>query len=209
VQLSDLDAVLFDMDGTLVNSDAAVERAWRRWASAHGLSQEAVLAYAQGVPAVDTVRRFRPDLDEVQVRSHADNQLAYERVDVSDVVPTPGALRALDVVRGRGLPWAVVTSADRALALARLGRCGIRPPVMVTVDDVTAGKPDPQGYLLGARLLDVDPARCLVVEDTDAGIAAGRAAGARVAALKGRPGDLRLRDLGELADLLDEPALTP
>lgn len=203
MDLSGLDGVLFDMDGTLVDSDAAVERAWRGWAADNGLDRDEVLAYAQGVPAASTVRRFRPELSDEQARRHVVAQLDRERADLDDVAPAPGAHRALAAVRELGLRWAVVTSADRALASARLGHCAIRPPVLVTVDDVTRGKPDPQGYLIAADRLALEPSRCLVVEDSDAGVAAGRAAGARVASVRGRAADLLLTDLGQLADLLE------
>lgn len=132
----------------------------------------------------------------------AARQLALQYDDLADVVATAGAARLVRLLDEQALPWAVVTSADRRLARARLGAAGIDPPVLVTAEDVTAGKPDPEGYLAAARALGVPPAHCLVVEDSEPGLLAGRAAGARTAALKGLDGDLRLADLGELADLL-------
>ncbi|HWN34784.1 MAG TPA: HAD-IA family hydrolase [Pseudonocardia sp.] len=197
-------AVLFDMDGTLVDSDAAVERAWRAWAQDYQLDPDAVLAIAIGVPAISTVRRLWPDWSQARAQADADRQLDRECHDLADVVPTAGAHRLLGILAELRLPWAVVTSADTRLARARLGRADIHPPLLVTVDDVTVGKPDPQGYLIAARQLGVDPASCLVVEDSDAGVAAGRAAGATVASVKGRPADLRLTDLHQLAALLAE-----
>ena len=113
-------------------------------------------------------------------------------------VPASVSLAALDEL---GRPWAVVTSADARLAAARLGAAGITAPVVVDRDAVAHGKPDPEGYLLAAARLGVDPADCLVVEDTATGAAAGRAAGATVAGLKGGAGgeaQLALRDLTEL-----------
>jgi beta-phosphoglucomutase-like phosphatase (HAD superfamily) len=101
-----------------------------------------------------------------------------------------------------------VTSADRRLARARLDAAGIAPPVLVTVEDVSRGKPDPEGFQLAARRLGVEPPACLVVEDSEPGIAAGRAAGMLVASLRGLPGDVVLRDLRELAELLDGHAAT-
>jgi sugar-phosphatase len=204
VELGDVDAVLLDMDGTLVDSDAAVERAWVRWCAEYGVDPAAALAVAHGRPAAGTVRELRPDLDEAGVGEAAARQLALQYDDLSDVVALPGMARLLSVLAARGLPWAVVTSADRRLAAARLGAAGVPPaPVLVTAEDVAAGKPDPEGYLLAARLLGVDPLRCLVVEDAVAGIAAARAAGAAVAALKGLPADLPITDLDQLANLLD------
>jgi sugar-phosphatase len=199
VDLTIIEAVLFDMDGTLVDSDAAVERAWRTWAAEYGVEPAAVLAVAHGAPAERTVRLVRPDLDDADVAEAAARQLTLQYDDLSDVVPTPGALELLASLR---LPWAVVTSADVRLAKARLGAAGIAAPVLVTVEDVRVGKPDPEGYLRGAELLGVAPEHCLVVEDAEVGVAAGRAAGAQVAALKGVDGDLALPDLAGLTRLL-------
>ncbi|GID92762.1 hydrolase [Amorphoplanes digitatis] len=191
--------MLFDMDGTLVDSDAAVERAWRAWAAEFDADPDAVLAVAHGAPAERTVRLTLPGLPEGEVASVAARQLELQYDDLSDVVATPGALGLLASLR---LPWAVVTSADLRLARARLGAAGIEAPVLVTVEDVRAGKPDPEGYLRAAELLGVAARHCLVVEDAEVGVAAGRAAGARVAALKGVDGDLRIEDLGGLHRLL-------
>lgn len=199
MDLSSVEGVLFDMDGTLVDSDAAVERAWRTWAAEHGADPERVIAVCHGAPAERTVRLVRPDLDDDAVRAAADRQLELQYDDLADVVPTPGAL---DLLAALTLPWAIVTSADTRLAKARLGAAGIAAPALVTVDDITAGKPDPQGYLRGAELLGVDPARCLVVEDAEVGVAAGRAAGAVVAGLKGVAADLPIPDLTALQRLL-------
>jgi sugar-phosphatase len=201
-EIDDLAAVLLDMDGTLVDSDAAVERAWTTWAGEHGVDPAAVIAIAHGSPADRTVAVLLPGLDEDGVARAAARQLALQYTDLADVVAMPGAHRLVEVLERRALPWAVVTSADRRLARARLAIAGIAPPVLVTVEDVTEGKPDPEGYLAAATALAVPPARCLVVEDSEPGLTAGRAAGARTAALRGLGGDLRLDDLGQLADLL-------
>jgi sugar-phosphatase len=199
--LSDIRAVLFDMDGTLVDSDGAVERAWTVWAAEHGLDAEEAIALAHGSPSEPTVRRMLPHLDEAGIVASAARQLQLQYDDLSDVVAAPGAHEVLRVLAGLGLPWAVVTSADARLAAARLGAAGIAAPVLVTIDDLSAGKPDPAGYLRAAELLGVPAARCLVVEDADVGLAAGRAAGARTAALRGLDGDVRLTDLSQLAEL--------
>ncbi|BCJ55600.1 hydrolase [Actinoplanes sp. NBRC 14428] len=199
MDLTSIEAVLFDMDGTLVDSDAAVERAWRTWAAEYGTDPAAVLAVAHGAPAGRTVRLVRPDLGEAAVTAAAARQLELQYDDLSDVVATPGAK---ELLAGLRLPWAVVTSADVRLAKARLGAAGIDVPVLVTVEDIHAGKPDPEGYLRGAELLGVPAGRCLVVEDAEVGVTAGRAAGAVVAALKGLAADLSIRDLAELAVLL-------
>jgi sugar-phosphatase len=192
------------MDGTLVDSDAAVERAWRRWAAEYGVDAEAVLAVAHGVPANATADRFLPDRSAAERDAAAAHQLELQYDDLADVVPTTGAHALLVVLERRRLPWAVVTSADRRLAAARLGVAGIVAPVLVTSEDVVAGKPDPACYLLAARRLGVDIASCLVVEDAPAGVAAGVAAGARTAALRGIPADIAIADLAQLAALLND-----
>jgi HAD superfamily hydrolase (TIGR01509 family) len=205
MDLDDLRAVLFDMDGTLVDSDGAVERAWRTWSAEYGADPEAVLAVAHGRPSTPTVREARPDLDEAGVAAAAARQLELQYTDLDDVREIPGARRLLGLLDVLGLPWAVVTSADRRLTDVRLRAAGITPPeVLVTSEDISAGKPDPEGYLRAAKALGVDPAACLVVEDTEPGLAAGRAAGARTAALRGLRGDLSLTGLDDLADLLSE-----
>ena len=203
VELRDVAAVLLDMDGTLVDSDAAVERAWSIWAGEAGVGLDAVLAIAHGVPAHQTVARLLPHLDAAAVAASAGRQLALQYEDLSDVVAAPGAHLLIDVLARLGLPWAVVTSADRRLAGVRLRAAGIDAPLVVTSQDVTAGKPDPEGFALAARRLGVDPARCLVVEDAAPGVAAGRAAGALTAGLREVAGDLRVPDLAHLAQLLD------
>ncbi|MCC3761793.1 HAD-IA family hydrolase [Glycomyces sp. TRM65418] len=195
-------AVLFDMDGTLVESDAAVERAWEAWAVEYSVEPSAALAIAHGAPAPDTVAKLRADLDPADVAAAAARQLELQYDDLADVTATPGAHRLIGVLDRLDLPWAVVTSADGRLARARLAAAGITPPLLLTVEDVTRGKPDPEGYLLAADRLGVDPADCLVVEDSEPGLAAGRAAGATTASLRGLDADLILTDLGRLARLL-------
>ena len=201
--LGSIDAVLLDMDGTLVDSDAAVERAWRAWAAEYGVDPGAALAVAHGSPAITTVRRLLPTLGEHELAVSTARMLGLQYDDLSDTHATPGADRLVATLDRLRIPWAVVTSADRRLAGVRLAAGGIVPPLLITEEDVPAGKPDPAGYLLAATRLGVPPGRCLVVEDAEPGLVAGRAAGAMTAALKGLDGDLCLGDLGELADLLD------
>jgi sugar-phosphatase len=203
MDLAEVAAVLFDMDGTLVDSHAAVERAWRAWAQQYRVDADEVLAIAHGVPAGDTVRRVRPDLSDLEVDSASARQLELQYDDLADVVPTPGTHRLLATLAELNLQWAVVTSADPPLAVARLSMCGIEPPLLITTEDIPAGKPDPAGYLLAARQLGVAAQRCLVVEDTEPGVMAGRSAGALVAGVRGQAADLQPRDLGELAGWLE------
>ena len=209
MDLSRVQAVLLDMDGTLVDSDAAVERAWRTWAREYHVDRgPAVPLIAHGMPALGNVRRLRPDLSGDEAAAAARRQLALQYDDVSDVTAAPGARELLGELDRLGLPWAVVTSADPTLARVRLAAARIRPALLVTSEDVRAGKPDPEGYLLAARELGADPGRCLVVEDAEAGVRAGRAAGATVAALKGVPADIQIADLYQLRTLLLQACVT-
>lgn len=172
-------ALLLDMDGTLVNSDAAVERIWRRWAAEHGLDAEEVLKVAHGRQGYATMAILLPDRPIQQ--NHTDNRtlLAEETADTDGVIPIPGAPAFMAAIAS--LPHALVTSADEALAQARMKAAGLpMPSIRLTAEDVTASKPHPEGFLKGAAALGFDPAQCLVLEDSEAGITAARAAGAQV-----------------------------
>ena len=166
------DAILFDLDGVLVDSRGTVERSWRAWAARRRLDAEAVVALLHGRRAVDVVRLIAPHLDadaEVQIL------LARELADADGVLAAPGAARLLAALPPSS--WAIVTSGTRAIATARLRRAQLPiPDVLVSADDVAAGKPHPEGYLRAAARLGARPERCIVVEDAEAGVAAGRAA---------------------------------
>lgn len=172
-------AFLFDLDGVLVDSQAVVERTWRRWAERHRLDPEAVLRVHHGRQVRDSLRAVFPDL---AVDAEVDWLDAAELEDVEGLTIVPAAREFLS-----GLPrdrWAIVTSCGRALATLRLGAVGLpTPEVLVVAEDVKNGKPAPDGYRLGAKRLGYDPGACLVFEDAPAGLAAGRAAGARVIGL--------------------------
>ena len=172
-------ALLFDLDGVLVDSRSVVERTWRRWAHRHQLDPEAILRVAHGRRTHDTLRDVVPHLD---VDAEAAWLEAAEIADVEGLVAVPGAqplLSALQVGR-----WTVVTSCGPVLARRRLGAVGLPvPPLLVTGDDVAQGKPAPDGYRLGAERLGQAPASCLAFEDAPAGVAAARGAGVRVVAL--------------------------
>jgi len=201
---SRVQAVLLDMDGTLVDSDGAVERSWRTWAAEYRPDPGRGPLVAHGLPALGNIRRLRPDLSQDEAAAAAQHQLELEYVDVADVTAAPGAHGLLAELDRLGLPWAVVTSADIRLAQIRLAAARITPALLVTIDDVRHGKPDPEGYLLAARKLGADPRRCLVVEDAEAGVAAGRAAGAVVAGLRGVDADIPVKDLHQLTALLGQ-----
>jgi sugar-phosphatase len=170
-------AFLFDMDGTVLNSIAAAERIWAAWALRHGVDVISFLPTIHGVRAIDTINRLA--LPGVDAEAEAAWITEAEIDDVEGIVEVSGAANFL-----KSLPahqWAIVTSAPRALALRRMAAAGIpEPGVMVTAEDVSAGKPDPAGYRLAAGRLQVDPAECLIFEDADVGIRAGEAAGANI-----------------------------
>lgn len=168
-------AFLFDMDGTVLNSIAAAERIWSAWALRHGVDVEAFLPTIHGARAVDTITRL--NLPGVDAEQQAAFITAAEIDDVEGIVEIPAAMAFLS-----NLPpnrWAMVTSAPRDLALRRMAAAGIpEPAVMITAEDVKAGKPDPAGYLLAAQKLGVAPGDCLIFEDAAVGIQAAEAAGA-------------------------------
>ncbi|MFE9397706.1 HAD family hydrolase [Streptomyces flavidovirens] len=178
----DAEALLFDNDGTLLSSMESVIRCWTRWAAEYGISAEEFAAVElHGRPAAE----IAADLLPADVVPGAVARI--EQLEVEDVT-TPGGVVLLPGTAAllASLPadrWAVVTSATRRLAEARLAEAGIRPKAMIAADDITRGKPDPEPYLLAARRLGVDPARCVVFEDAPAGLRAGRAAGMKTVAL--------------------------
>ncbi|MFE3035815.1 HAD family hydrolase [Streptomyces canus] len=175
------EALLFDNDGTLVSSLESVHRCWTRWAAEFGITAE---AFAQvelhGRPAVEIAADLLP-ADVVPRALARIEQLEVEDVPNGGVQLLPGTAAFLDTLPADR--WAVVTSATRRLAEARLEAVGILPKTLVAADDVTRGKPDPEPYLLAARELGVDPSRCVVFEDAPAGLRAGRAAGMTTVAL--------------------------
>ncbi|GAA3599234.1 HAD family hydrolase [Klugiella xanthotipulae] len=168
----EFDAVLCDLDGTLIDSTPAVIRCWTRLAVEEGLDPRRLM-HMHGMPAEQLLARLLP---AERVPAALARIIALEESDTAGVVALPGARELFD-----SLPEnkrAIVTSCTRTLALVRLREAGITPPAtLVSFDDVTNGKPHPEPFQLGAERLGVSPARCLVVEDAPAGLAAGRAAG--------------------------------
>jgi sugar-phosphatase len=182
--------LLFDNDGVLVDSEASVVSSWSRWAVDHDLDPAEVMAAVPGRRAADTVALFVPPAD---VEASVEKITRYEVEDVAGTTAVPGVLDLLPQLAG--VPWAVVTSGVRELATARMRAAGVTPPaVLLTAEDVTAGKPDPQGYLAAAARLGLAPADVLVLEDSVSGIAAGQAAGCRVVGI----GDDALRTTADV-----------
>ena len=173
------DAVLFDLDGVLVDSTEVVVRTWRIWAEKRGFDAERILEFAHGRKAAETIRMISPDLDpdfevEELERAEADN--------LDGVLEVDGARELLASLPSDG--WTVVTSGTRLLAKGRMAHLGLpMPERFVTADDVANGKPHPEAYLKGAEILNAPPEACVVIEDAPSGIRAARAAGMSVVAL--------------------------
>ncbi|MGC2400648.1 MAG: HAD family hydrolase [Acidobacteriaceae bacterium] len=170
--------LLFDMDGVLISSLGSVERSWQTWAEGHGLDVRETIKTAHGMRAIETVRSLRPD---------ADHEAELKIVEELEIADTEG-LQILDGVVSilESLPrkyWTIVTSATERLARSRLSFAGIPTPQhIVTADMVTNGKPHPEPYIKGARLLGLRPEDCMVIEDSTSGAMAGHAAGCKVLA---------------------------
>jgi sugar-phosphatase len=174
-------ALLFDNDGTLVSSLASVDRCWARWAREYGITaEEFARVELHGRPAAEIAADLLP-AEVVPAAVARIEDLEVEDVPNDGVHLLPGTRAFLDVLPAER--WAVVTSATRRLAEARLDAVGILPKTLVAADDITRGKPDPEPYLLAARALGVDPEHCVVFEDAPAGLTAGRAAGMTTVAL--------------------------
>jgi mannitol-1-/sugar-/sorbitol-6-phosphatase len=185
-------AVLFDMDGVLVDSTPAVARVWTSWALEHGLVPDEVVRQAHGRPSLATIIELLPHGDHAAENNEVERR---EIEDIADVIALPGALTLL-----RSIPqnrWAVVTSATRALAEVRLRAAGLPVPShLVTASDLQRGKPFPDPYLKGAAILQTPPAECVVAEDAPSGVRSGKAAGARVLALRTTSTDEELLGAG-------------
>jgi mannitol-1-/sugar-/sorbitol-6-phosphatase len=169
-------ALLFDLDGVLIDSTPAVSRVWTNWALERGFDPDEVVHRAHGRPSITTVREYLPDADHQAENRKIERQ---EIQDLEGVIPLPGVLEFLE-----SLPpdrWTIVTSCTRALAEVRICAAGLPLPTrFVTADEITRGKPDPEPYIRGSAMLGIAPPDCVVVEDVPAGIRAGKAAGMRV-----------------------------
>ncbi|MEU3276942.1 HAD-IA family hydrolase [Streptomyces antibioticus] len=205
-------ALLFDNDGTLVSTLASVERCWTGWAHEYGITADALARVPlHGRTAVEIVGDLLPAARVAAAVARVE-QLEVEDVPNGGVSLLPGTREFLDALPADR--WAVVTSATHRLAEARLAAVEIRPKTLVTADDVSRGKPDPEPYLLAARTLGVDPAACVVFEDAPAGLAAGRAAGMTTVALatthraEELDADLVVENLSALSALVTDGGVT-
>src|SRR5579864_208903 len=194
-------AILFDMDGVLMDSTPSVERVWRTWAAKHGLDPDRIAPLAHGRRSIETIRAVAPELDA------AKENVIVEQMEIDDkegVTALPGAGELLAHLPGER--FAIVTSATRPLAVARLGYAGIPVPRnMITANDVIHGKPSPEPFLKGATLLGFAPADCIVFEDSPAGISSALAARMKGIALQTTYPAEQLKNanaiIGNLADV--------
>ena len=184
--------VLFDLDGVLVDSTPAVARVWTQWATKHGFVPEEVVRQAHGRPSITTIRELLPRANhDVENREVERSEIE----DVEGVIPLPGAVELLQIIPQDR--WAIATSCSRPLAEVRIRAAGLPfPKHLITSTDVKRGKPDPEPYIKAANILGLAPADCVVIEDAPAGIRAGKAAGARVFALRTTAPDAELIEAG-------------
>jgi mannitol-1-/sugar-/sorbitol-6-phosphatase len=182
--------ILFDLDGVLIDSTGSVDRSWRVWARERGIDEEKVVAIAHGVRAIEVIRTAAPHLDaKAELRKLESREVG----DEASVRVMPGALEF--VAKVPSALWGVVTSGTHPIASARLRLGGFTvPKVLVTADDVANGKPHPEPYLKGAKLLGVKPEDCLVIEDAPAGIRSAHAGGMKVVGFASTYGKDRLTE---------------
>ncbi|CAI2076706.1 MULTISPECIES: sugar phosphatase [Serratia] len=200
---------LFDLDGTLVDSLPAVERAWTHWAERHGISPQQVLDFIHGKQAITSLRHFMPNATEAELQHEFKLLEQVEAEDTDGVNALPGALALLEQINALGIPWAIVTSGSVPVANARRIAGGLPlPEVFVTCELVKQGKPYPDAYLLGAKGLGLAPQDCVVVEDAPAGILSGLAAGCQVIAVNAPADAPKLNQVDLILSSLEQLKIT-
>jgi sugar-phosphatase len=194
------DAILFDLDGVLIDSTECITRHWKQWAQQHGVDLALIMQVAHGMRTIETIRLVAPHLSaEEEASRFAKNEI----VDTDGVTSMPGASTLLT-----GLPtgaWSIVTAGTRDVAAARLNRAGLPiPATLITADDVSRGKPNPESYLVAARKLGMSPDKCAVVEDSPAGLEAARSAGMQAIAVATTHATEDLMRANAIADRLSD-----
>lgn len=197
--------ILFDLDGTLIDSLAVVDRAWRSWAKRNNLDAEQVLQVIHGRPARESVMELLKDANGLKIEQEFAWLERYEAQDTQGVKALPGAVALLNQLNTLQIPWAIVTSGTLPVASARIKAAALPvPKVLVTPELVSKGKPDPQPFLLGAEKLGLSARDCLVFEDAPAGVQAGHAANCTVIALRSHFQEAQLPGAQHYIDSLEE-----
>lgn len=200
---------LFDLDGTLVDSLPAVERAWSNWGARHGIAADEILDFIHGKQAITSLRHFMAGQSEAAIQAEF---LALEKTEAEDtdgVQALPGAKALLTQLDALHIPWAIVTSGSVPVAHARHKAAGLpQPAVFITAEQVAKGKPEPDPYLLGAEMLKLSPADCVVVEDAPAGVLSGLAAGCAVIAANAPDDTPRIEDVALRLSSLESLVVT-
>jgi len=196
---------LFDLDGTLVDSLPAVERAWTQLAARINVSAHEVLDFIHGKQAITSIRHFMQGASEEAIQQEFSWLEKREAEDIEGVSALPGAIELLTYLNEENIPWAIVTSGTVPIAYARHRAAGLpKTDIFVTAEQVERGKPEPDAYLLGARLLGFEPEQCVVVEDAPAGILSGLAAGCHVIAVNAPADTPRLEHVDYVLSSLKE-----
>jgi sugar-phosphatase len=195
---------LFDLDGTLVNSQPAVERAWIKLAQEAQIPLEKMVGL-HGIPAEQSLRMLLEDRSEDEIKSWVDRIEYLESSDTDGVIAIPGAKNLLNELNNRSIPWTIVTSCTIPLALSRVKAAGIEmPDHSVTFNDVKLGKPHPEPFILGAKRIGLEPDQCWVIEDAPAGVKSGKSAGCTVAAVLTSHLKEQLQEADHFLNHLDE-----
>lgn len=201
---------LFDLDGTLVDSLPAVERAWSNWGARHNIAAETVLSFIHGKQAITSLRHFMPGQPEAAIQAEFRRLEQEEAEDTAGVRALPGAYALLSALEALQIPWAIVTSGSMPVAHARHKAAGLPlPSVFITAEQVAKGKPEPDPYLLGAQKLGLAAEKCVVAEDAPAGILSGLNAGCAVIAINAPAGTPRLSETRLQLDTLASLVVTP
>ncbi|WP_407321580.1 sugar phosphatase [Dickeya ananatis] len=196
---------LFDLDGTLVDSLPAVERAWSNWARDHDIAPQTVLDFIHGKQAITSLRHFLAGASEETIQREFVELEQVEATDTAGIVAMPGARALLTRLDELDIPWAIVTSGTVPIAHARHREAGLSAPrEFITAEQVARGKPNPDAYLLGAQRLGLSPAECVVVEDAPAGVLSGLAAGCKVIAVKAPADTPRLDEVDAALSSLEQ-----
>jgi len=200
---------LFDLDGTLVDSLPAVERAWCNWADRFSIAHDEVLNFIHGKQAITSLRHFMKGRSEEEIAAEFTRLEGIEASDTTGIIALPGAVALLTHLDALDIPWAIVTSGSMPVARARHQAAGLpSPKVFVTAEQVKRGKPEPDAYLLGAELLGLPAENCVVVEDASAGILSGLAAGCHVISVNAPENSPRLDEVDFALQSLEALVIT-